>query len=120
MFHTDIITYATKQLGISTNTFRFKIFSVKVWNLTSKNILAYFYEGLKDSGSSTTERGNHPLMYLSDAGSPTSYAAVGYYYPSSTSNNVFDFSDPQTTLYQVAGIEKDVILHRIFMHYATT
>lgn len=120
MFHADIITYAAKQLGISTNSLRFKIFSVKLWNLTSKNILVYFYEGLTDSGSSSTERSNHPLMYLSDTGSPTTYAAVGFHYPSSTTNNVFGFSDPQTTLYQVAGVKGDVILHRVYIHYANT
>jgi len=119
MFHTDIIKAAASQLGITVNSLRFKIVSVRLWNLTSKSLLVYFYEGLTDEGGAT-ERSNHPLMYLEDTGSPMTYAAVGYHYPSSTTNNVFSQSDPQTTLYQLAGTKGDVILHRIHILYANT
>jgi hypothetical protein len=118
MFHTDIITYLAKQLGLGTNAIRIKVQSVRLWNLTSKTMLVYFYEALTDSGT-TGSKGNHPLMYISDVGSPTTYPCVGYRYPSTTSNNVVGFGDPQTTYYQVAGVKDDVILHRVHCLYAT-
>jgi hypothetical protein len=119
MFHTDIITYLSKQLGLGTNAIRIKVQSARIWNLTSKTLVVYFYEGTTTDGGSASSRSNHPLMYISDVGSPITYPCVGYAWPASTSNNVFAFSDPQTTLYQVAGVKDDVILHRVHCLYAT-
>lgn len=119
MFHSDIITHLAKQLGITTNSLRIKVQSVRLWNLTTRSMVVYFYEGLTDSGTTPSTRNNHPLAYISDVGSPTTFACLGYKFPSTTQNNVFAMSDPQTTLYQVAGQKDDVILHRVHVLFAT-
>jgi hypothetical protein len=59
-------------------------------------------------------------MYMSDVASPMTYAAVGYAWPTTSSNNVLAPHDPQTTLYEIAATKGDVILHRVFGYYANT